>query len=117
MAETLIPAAAVGLTVLTAFEVPNMYSGLLPSLFTISTFSGGDEAKAAHTKKWIRKGEIQATVMSLILGAGASSLAGSPWPLLATAAMCGYLLWQYETALRKGLDDGPGLDMAAGAKA
>lgn len=116
MAE-MIPAHAVGLTVLTAFEVPNMYSGLLPSLFTISTFSGGDESKAAHTKMWIRKGEIQATIMSLVLGAGAAGLAGSPWPFLATGAMCAYLLWQYEAALRKGLDKGPGLDMAAGASA
>ena len=112
----LIPAQAVGLTVLTAFEVPNMYSGLLPSLFTISTFSGGDAAKQAHTKEWIRKGEIQATIMSLILGAGASALAGSPWPLLATAGMCGYLLWQYETALRRGNQTGPGLNMRDGAK-
>jgi len=110
----MIPAEAVGLTILTAFEIPNMYSGMLPSLFTISTFSGGDEHKQAHTKMWIRRGEIQATAMSLILGAGASALAGSPWPLLATAAMCAYLLWQYERALTGGIRDGLGLDMAAG---
>jgi hypothetical protein len=94
-----------------------MYSGMLPSLFTISTFSGGDEAKQAHTKKWIRRGEIQATAMSLILGAGASALAGSPWPVLATAGMCAYLLWQYERALTGGNREGLGLDMTAGAKA
>lgn len=104
-----------GLAVLVWFEVPNMYSGLLPSLFTISTFTGGDEDKRAHAEKWIRKGEIQATALSLILGAGASALAHSPWPLLGAMAMCAYLLWQYESALRGG-QDGPGLDMAAGAR-
>lgn len=111
----MVPAEAIGLTILTAFEVPNLYSGLLPSLFTISTFSGGDESKVAHTKKWIRKGEIQATVMSLALGGGASALAKTPWPFLATLAMCGYLVWQYEGALRKGCDSGPRLNMADGA--
>lgn len=111
----LIPAEAIGLTILTAFEVPNLYSGLLPSQFTIATFSGGDDDKRAHTTKWIRKSEIQATAMSLILGAGASALAKSPYPFLATAVMCGYLLWQYETALRKGTAEGPGLNMRDGA--
>lgn len=111
---TMIPAETLGITILIAFEIPNMYSGLMPSLFTISTFTGGDPAKRAHAVKWIRKGEIQATAMSLILGAGASSLAKSPWPFLGAAAMCGYLLWQYESALR-GADDGPKLDMADGA--
>jgi hypothetical protein len=105
-----------GLTVLTAFEVPNMYSGLLPSLFTISTFSGGDSAKQAHTVKWIRRGEIQATVMSLAVGLGASVIAHSPWPLFAVIAMCGYLLYQYEGALHRGnAGEGPGLDMRHGA--
>lgn len=104
-------AGVAGLTIMTAFEVPNMYSGLLPSLFTISTFSGGDEAKATHTKMWIRKGEIQATGMSIAIGVGAAILVRHPLPLFATAAMCAYLCWQYETALRKGLSEGPSLDM------
>lgn len=104
-----------GLAVLVWFEIPNMYSGLLPSLFTISTFTGGDEAKREHAKRWIRKGEIQATAMSLTLGAGASALSRTPWPFLGSLAMCAYLLWQYEGALRGG-SDGPGLDMAAGAR-
>lgn len=111
----MIPAEAIGLTILTAFEVPNLYSGLLPSQFTIATFSGGDDGKREHTTKWIRKSEVQATAMSLILGAGASALAKSPYPFLATAIMCGYLLWQYETALRQGNASGPGLNMRDGA--
>lgn len=104
-----------GLAVLVWFEIPNMYSGLLPSLFTISTFTGGDEAKREHAKRWIRRGEIQATAMSLVLGAAASALARKPWPFLGSLVMCGYLLWQYESALSGG-ESGPGLDMRAGAR-
>ena len=48
----------VALTVLVVAEIPNFWSGFLPSLFTIATFSGGDEAKVQHTKRWIRRGEI-----------------------------------------------------------
>lgn len=114
---TMIPAEAIGLTILTAFEVPNLYSGLLPSQFTIATFSGGGAEKQAHTTKWIRKSEIQATAMSLILGAGASALAKSPYPFLATAIMCGYLLYQYEHALAQGNGGGGlGLNMKDGAQ-
>lgn len=109
--DTLGLAGVAGISIMVTFEVPNMYSGLLPSLFTISTFSGGDQAKAAHTKKWIRKGEVQATGMSIAIGIGAALLVQHPLPLFATMAMCAYLVWQYETALRKGLSEGPSLDM------
>jgi hypothetical protein len=108
-------AQSAALTVLTIAEVPNMYSGLLPSLFTISTFSGGDAGKVAHTRRWIRHGEIQATGMAIALGIGASVLAESPYPFLGTLAMCSYLVYQYERALRKGTDEGPGLDIRSGA--
>jgi len=105
----------VALSVLVIAEIPNFWSGFLPSLFTIATFSGGDEAKAAHTKKWIRRGELQAIGLSLALGAAASVLAGEPWPILGSAAMCVYLAYQYEHALRIGCAEGPGMDMKAGA--
>ncbi len=106
----------VALSVLVIAEIPNFWSGFLPSLFTIATFSGGDEAKTAHTKKWIRRGEAQAVGLSLALGAAASILAKEPWPLLGSAAMCVYLAWQYEHALRLGTSgDGLNLDMQRGA--
>ena len=108
-------AAMVALFVIVIAEIPNFWSGFLPSLFTIATFSGGDAAKQAHTKHWIRRGEWQAIGLSLALGAGASVLAREPWPLLGSAAMCGYLAAQYEHALRLGSATGPGLDMKAGA--
>jgi hypothetical protein len=115
MADKRTP-AAVALMVLVIAEIPNFWSGFLPSLFTIATFSGGDEAKVAHTKKWIRRGEVQAIGLSVALGAGASVLAKEPWPLMGTLAMCAYLIWQYEHALRLGTTGGGlGLDMRSGA--
>jgi hypothetical protein len=111
MAAQPMGAEGLGLSFLIAFEVPNLFSGLLPSLFTISTFSKGDADKAAHTKKWIRRGEIQAGVVSLGLGLGGTIVTKTPWPMLLTLIMIAWLVWQYETALRKGLSDGPGYDM------
>lgn len=102
--------AMVALFVLVIAEIPNFWSGFLPSLFTIATFSGGDAEKVAHTKKWIRRGEVQAIGLSLALGAGASVLAREPWPLLGSAAMCAYLACQYEHALRQGTE-GSGLNL------
>jgi hypothetical protein len=99
------------LTVLTVAEIPNFWSGFLPSLFTIATFSGGDAEKVAHTRAWIRRGELQAAGLSLALGIGASALAKEPWPLLGTMGMIVYLAWQYECALKKGCAEGPGYDM------
>jgi len=100
----------VALTVLVVAEVPNFWSGFLPSLFTIATFSDSDAAE--HTRHWIRRGEIQATGLSLALGVSASLLAGEPWPFLGVVFLILYLAYQYEHALRLGLDSGPGIDMA-----
>jgi hypothetical protein len=104
-------AQQVALAVIIAAEVPNYYSGLLPSLFTIATFSGGDNDKAAHTVRWIRRGEAQGTAQAIALSVAASILSGDPWPFALSMAMCGYYLYQYEHALRSGLASGPGLDM------
>jgi hypothetical protein len=101
---------AVALFVMVVAEIPNFYSGFLPSLFTIATFSG-DREKAEHTKRWIRRGEIQATGLSFALGIAASLLIAEAWPFLGTMAMSGYLVSQYEHALRKGTASGPHVDM------
>jgi hypothetical protein len=102
---------SVALTVLVVAEVPNFWSGFLPSLFTIATFSGGDADKAAHTRKWIRRGEVQATGLSLALGVSAAILAEEPWPFIGVLFLIGYLAWQYEHALRLGLNTGPGINI------
>jgi hypothetical protein len=104
----------IALTVLVVSEVPNFWSGFLPSLFTIATFSGGDERKAAHTKSWIRRGEIQALGLSIALGIAASILAEEPWPFIGVLAVSAYLLWQYENALKLGTRQGLQLDMENG---
>jgi hypothetical protein len=101
---------SIALTVLTVSEVPNFWSGFLPSLFTIATFSGGDEAKVLHTKRWIRRGEIQATGLSLALGVAAAILAEEPWPFIGVLALIIYLAYQYEHALKLGTK-GEGLDI------
>jgi hypothetical protein len=102
----------VAMAVIIAAEVPNYYSGLLPSLFTIATFSGGDDEKAAHTVKWIRRGEVQGTLQAVGLSIAASVLSESPVPFILSMAMVGYYLYQYEYALRLGLAEGPGMNMA-----
>lgn len=101
----------VALFLLSVSETPNFYSGFLPSLFTIATFTGDDEAKAEHTKRWIRRGEIQATGMSITVGVATSILAKSPMPIFGIAIMCAYLLWQYERALSGGIEGGLHLTM------
>lgn len=102
----------VALTVLVVSEVPNFWSGFLPSLFTIATFSGGDAEKVAHTKRWIRRGEIQATGLSIALGLSASLLAEEPWPFIGVILLVLYLAYQYEHALKLGMSSGLKLDMA-----
>jgi|SRR5215469_199960 len=103
----------VALTVLVIAEVPNFWSGFLPSLFTIATFSAGDdEQKMHHTKHWIRRGEVQAMGLSLALGVSASLLAEDPWPFIGVLVLICYLAYQYEHALRLGLDTGPGIDIS-----
>lgn len=111
MAREPLSAEGVGIALLVAFEVPNLFSGLLPSLFTIATFSAGDADKVQHTKRWIRRGEVQAGAVSVGLGVGASIVTKSPWPFLLVLGMIVWLVWQYECALAKGCKNGPGLDI------
>ena len=104
---------AAGMFLLAMGEAPNFYSGFLPSLFTIATFTGDSQEKAEHTKRWIRRGEVQATGMTLIVGAGTSLISESPWPLIGMILMAIYLVTQYELALRKGMREGLGMDIAS----
>jgi hypothetical protein len=113
MPRTPMGAEGWGIAILIAFETPNLFSGFLPSLFTISTFSGSDAAKQQHTKQWIRKGELQAGIVSVGLGIGGTVITRTPWPLLLTLGMIAWLVYNYEHALRKGCADGPGMDIAA----
>lgn len=106
-------ARGAGLFLLAMGEAPNFYSGFLPSLFTIATFTGESEEKAAHTKRWIRRGEVQATGMTLAVGAATSLIAESPATFVGMLLMAIYLLWQYERALRGGMESGLHLNIAS----
>lgn len=92
-------AERIGLTILTIAEVPNFFSGLLPSLFTIGHFSSDESGEAIY---WIRRGEVNALALSLALGSGASLISKSWWPIVGCAAMSAFLMYHYEHALKHG---------------
>lgn len=89
----------VALALLSVAEVPNFFSGLLPSLWTIGHFSASENEEA---KYWIRRGEVAATILSVSVGCTVAYLAASLWPLIGTIAMTVILLYLYEHALRSG---------------
>lgn len=101
-------AEQLGLVILSAAEVPNFLAGLLPSLFTIRTFSDDPEKVAA-----LRRGELVGGGMALAVGVGASLVAKSWAPAAACAGTLGVLLWEYEKAIRNPISEP--LDMAAAA--
>ena len=84
-----------GLVILAISEVPNFLAGVLPSLFTIRTFSDDPEKVKA-----LRHGELVGGTMSLAVGAGASLVSRSPVPFVGCAATLAVFLWQYEQAIR-----------------
>lgn len=90
---------SIALTILTIAEIPNFWSGFLPSLFTIGHFS---DAQSSESLYWIRYGEANAMGLSVTLGIGASLVSKSWLPFVGTLAMCGFLLYQYEKALGAG---------------
>lgn len=90
----------VGLVILAAAEVPNFLAGLLPSLFTIRTFSDDPEKLAA-----LRRGELVGSTLALGLGFGTSLVAKSPWPFIACLAVNAILLYEYENAIRNPISE------------
>lgn len=90
---------AIGLTLLAIAEVPNFYSGLLPSLWTIGHFSESENEEANY---WIRRGELMATGLTFAVGVATSVLTKSPLPFIGVIIMAGILLYLYEHALRNG---------------
>ena len=90
---------AIGLTLLAVAEVPNFYSGLLPSLWTIGHFSESENEEANY---WIRRGEVMASGLTLAVGVATAVLTKSIIPLIGVVIMAGILLYLYEHALRNG---------------
>ncbi|MGH7240422.1 MAG: hypothetical protein ACREHG_10240 [Candidatus Saccharimonadales bacterium] len=89
----------IALALLSIAEVPNFFSGLLPSLWTIGHFSASENKEAVY---WIHRGEIIATGLSLAVGLATSIVAKDMLPLIGCAIMTATLLYLYEHALRNG---------------
>ena len=95
-----LTAGTIGITILAMGDAFNAYSGLLPSMFTISSDFFNQQGSHKGNVKRIRQGEVIATIASLGIGVGASLAAGSPLPFWGTAIACAGLLISYEFALR-----------------
>jgi hypothetical protein len=88
-------AAMLGLAILAASEVPNFLAGMLPSLMTIQRFGAEEEDLRS-----LRRGELIGSVLALGVGFGATLVADSPWPFLATGVVLVIMLGAYEHAIR-----------------
>ncbi|MHB1472485.1 MAG: hypothetical protein ACYCV4_02480 [Dermatophilaceae bacterium] len=88
-------AAGAGLFILAMGEVPNYYSGVLPSWMTIRRFAADERDSST-----LRIGMVAASVFALGIGVGASLLAHSPWPLVGTVIGATFLVVGYEWAIR-----------------
>jgi hypothetical protein len=84
-----------GLAILAASEVPNFLAGMLPSLMTIQRFGAEEEDLRS-----LRRGEAIGSVLALGVGFGATLVADSPWPFLATVVVLLIMLGAYEHAIR-----------------
>ena len=98
-----------GLVLLSASEVPNFMAGLLPSLFTIGTFSDDPEKVAL-----LRRGELVGSALSLAVGVGASLVAKSWAPAIACGATLAVLLYEYERAIRNPIAEPLNMRMGVG---
>lgn len=88
-----------GLAMLAVSETRNFWSDNLPDLHTVA---GEDTPASSLSETWVRRGEVQAFVLSLGLGVAASLLSSEPWPLVGAFLMSVYMAYQYESALRLG---------------
>lgn len=88
-----------GLAVLAAGDSAAFLSGVNPSLFTIRTFRG-DWASKEGTAADIRRGMAIGNSLALMVGAGATAVSKSWWPLVLTALVAGALSLAYEWAIR-----------------
>lgn len=86
------------LTLLAVAEVPQFFSGFLPSYFTIATFSKKEGIE--WTKQNIRIGEAVAATLAIGTGLVVAIIIDHPAPLWGAAIMSGLLILVYERALR-----------------
>lgn len=103
-----ILAAGAGLFILALGEVPNYFSGVLPSWMTIRRFAADE--RDTGTLRW---GMVAASVFAFGVGLGASLLAHSALPLLGTAVGVAFLVGGYEWAIRHPHDDAAPINQQA----
>ena len=84
----------IALAILAAFEVPNFYSGLLPSEMTIRRFAAKDEDRTT-----LQQSVVVATALSAGIIGTTSWIAKSWLPVLFGGGMMAVLIWRYERAI------------------
>jgi len=80
---------------LIAVEGAHAFSAFLPSVFTIRKL-----AVPAGAENDLRLGYIPASLFALALGALASAIMKSPWPLTASVLTTIFMIATYEWAIR-----------------
>lgn len=98
-------AAAIGLLLAGVAEVPNFYSGMLPSLWTIGHFG---QAQSGEARYWIVRGLVISGGLTVTTGFGISLLAKTWAPLIGMSAMAAILTYFYLHALYNGAGAGWG---------
>jgi hypothetical protein len=86
-------------TILVVAEVPNLYSSVLPSWFTISSPFFHEQGSHEGNVRRIRQGEMVATAEALAIGWGASVMFKSWLPFYGVVVMTAIQLIGYEYAL------------------
>lgn len=84
----------IALAILAAFEVPNFYSGLLPSEMTIRRFAAQQEDSST-----LQQSVVVASALSAGIIGTTSWIAKSWLPALFGGAMMAVLIWRYERAI------------------
>jgi len=75
----------------------DVYSATNSSPWTAESF-GGDEAKVASLREYVR----HAMIISTIYGVGGAVLAHSLWPVIGLAIAASYMYWLYDRAVTRG---------------
>ena len=101
MASPLLAAESIAIAVLIADTVPNWYSGLMPSTFTIRTFSDDPEKVRA-----LRRAEVVGSGLALSAGIAGSVLTKSWIPLIMVLVVMAILLFEYENAIKSPINGG-----------
>lgn len=90
-------AADAGIFLMALAEAFNVYGALNSSPWTAENF-GADPEKARSCRRYV----LQADLVNVALGIGASLISESAWPLIGIGLITVYMHIMYERALRKG---------------